>query len=229
MEQNKYQDALIYTIKTDNGIYVGSTCDFVKRKTNHKSSCFNENSEVYNIKLYQNIRENGGEYSMEIYKLFPCNSKEELYIAEEKVRKELNPNLNSIKCFRTEEEKDEWFSQNKDNKKQYDKQYYEENKDHKKEYQKKYCEENKEKVSKRKAEYRNKNKESIAACNKEYREKNKEKISKQKSEYREKNKEEISKQRSEKIICKCGCKIRKDGLSEHLKSKKHIKLMNQVI
>ena len=214
MEQNKYQDGLIYTIKTDNGIYVGSTCDFVRRKTNHKSSCFNENSEQYNIKLYQNIRENGGEYSMEIYKLFPCNSKEELYIAEEKVRKELNPNLNSIKCFRTEEEKDEWFSQNKDNKKQYDKQLYEENKEKIKQRVKEYREENKEKIKQQAKEYRNIKKESIAARNKEYQ---------------QKNKEIISKQRSEKVTCECGCEVSRRNITRHIKSQYHINLMNQVI
>jgi len=102
MEQNKYQDGLIYTIKTDNGIYVGSTCDFARRKTNHKSSCFNENdNKVYNYKVYKNIRENGGEYTIEIYKLFPCNNSNELQIEEEKVRNVLNANLNDRKCFKS--------------------------------------------------------------------------------------------------------------------------------
>ena len=52
MEWNKYQDGLIYTIKTDNGIYVGSTIDFSNRKKNH-----NENIHRLNTKLYKNIRE----------------------------------------------------------------------------------------------------------------------------------------------------------------------------
>lgn len=104
MEQNKYQNGVIYTIKTDNGLYVGSTIYYRKRKNSHKHKCFNENDKLYNIKLYQNIRENGGEYSIEIYKMFPCNSHEELIKEEEKVRKYLNPNLNMQQCFTTDEE-----------------------------------------------------------------------------------------------------------------------------
>ena len=108
MEQNKYQDGLIYTIKTDNGLYVGSTIDFAQRKRAHKSDWFNEKSYKYNRKLYQNIRENGGEYTIEIYKLFPCNSGEELCTEEDEVRKFLNANLNTYKCIRTKEEELEY-------------------------------------------------------------------------------------------------------------------------
>ena len=99
MECNKYQNGLIYTIKTDNGLYVGSTIDFTNRKYQHKSKCFNENSKQYNLNVYKNIRENGGEYTIEIYKMFPCNSNEELRIEEKNVIKYLNPNLNTISAF----------------------------------------------------------------------------------------------------------------------------------
>lgn len=105
MERNKYQDAVIYTIKTDTGLYVGSTCDFAQRKQSHKELCFHENRKGHNIKLYQNIRENGGEYSMEIYKMFPCNNKDELHKQEEEVRKYLNANLNMVSCYGRDYEK----------------------------------------------------------------------------------------------------------------------------
>ena len=95
MEANIYQNGLIYTIKTDNGLYVGSTINFIKRKSKHKNSIYNENVKHYNCKLYKNIRENEGVYSIEIYKLFPCNTNDELRIQEEKIRVELNANLNS--------------------------------------------------------------------------------------------------------------------------------------
>jgi len=160
MACNKYQSALIYTIKTDNGLYVGSTCNFAKRKDEHKSNCFNEKSKQYNLKVYKNIRENGGEYSIEIYKMFPCNSKEELYIAEENVRKEINANLNSLRCFRTKEDK-------KQQKKECEKRYYMKHNDKIKQYQKKHYSEN--------SDIRNEK-------NKEYQQKNKEIISKQRSE-----------------------------------------------
>lgn len=115
MECNKYQDGLIYTIKTDNGLYVGSTCDFAVRKKNHKTSCFNEKSDKYNTKLYQNIRENGGEYSIELYKLFPCNTNEELRTEEEEVRKYLNANLNSQRAFMSEEEEIKYHKEYREN------------------------------------------------------------------------------------------------------------------
>ena len=44
-------------------------------------------------------------------------------------------------------------------------------------------------------------------------------------EYKEKNKEKISERCGVKIMCECGCQIRKDGLKDHLKTKKHKKLM----
>ncbi len=131
MEQNKYQNGVIYTIKTDNGLYVGSTINFRKRKNSHKTKCFNETDKLYNIKLYQNIRENDGEYSIEIYKMFPCNSSEELIKEEEKVRKYLNSNLNMQKCFTTEEEVKERKRcyACKDEQKEQRKAYYYKNKD----------------------------------------------------------------------------------------------------
>ena len=130
MECNKYQNGLIYTIKTDNGLYVGSTIDFTVRKWKHKYNCFNENSDKYNVKVYKNIRENGGEYTIEIYKMFPCNSDEELRIEENNVIKYLNANLNTNLAFQSVEEK-----------KEYGKEYYKE-----------YRQQNKEQIKNQKAE-----------------------------------------------------------------------------
>ena len=200
MECNKYQDGLIYTIKTDNGLYVGSTCDFVARKYKHKSNCFNENGKLYNTKLYQNIRENGGEYSIELYKLFPCNSDEELRIEEEQVRKYLNPNLNTYKCIRTKEEK-----------KEYNKEWIESNKQHRQEYRQKWSNENKDK----KRNY-----------DETYRKKNKEKITIHKKEKYQQNKEDVKKKQAEIITCECGCETTRGHISRHRKSKKHLNLMD---
>ena len=145
MEQGKFQDALIYTIKTDNGIYVGSTINFADRKRRHEFDCFNEKSKAYNYKLYKNIRENDGEYTIEIYKLFPCNSSEELRMEEEEVRKYLNANLNSIASFLSTEEI----------------------KEYRKEYKKQYHQKNKEIILQNQKEYRQENKEMISQKNKE--------------------------------------------------------------
>jgi len=72
-----------------------------------------------------------------------------------------------------------------------------------KEYQKEYYKNNIEKI-------------------KEYYDKNRKKRNEYEKEYRKNNKEKIK----EKIICECGCKISKNNLSRHLKSKKHLKLIS---
>ena len=43
-----------------NKIYIGSTWNFTRRKSEHKSDCYNKNSKKYNTTLYKYIRENGG-------------------------------------------------------------------------------------------------------------------------------------------------------------------------
>jgi hypothetical protein len=42
------------------------------------------------------------------------------------------------------------------------------------------------------------------------------------------NKELITKKKEEKITCECGCKSRRDDISHHRKSKKHIRLMKNL-
>ena len=149
MACNKYQNGLIYTIKTDNGLYVGSTIDFTVRKRAHKSKCFNENCKEYNKKLYQNIRENGGEYTIEIYKMFPCNSDKDLRSEEENVRKYLNANLNTNLAFQSVEEKKEyiknWTINNKEHIKQVKTEWRKNNLEKNSLASKKWIENNKEK------------------------------------------------------------------------------------
>jgi len=59
-----YSKTIIYKIVCNDvsvkGVYVGHTTDFIKRKTAHKNLCHNENNKMYNLKLYQFIRANGG-------------------------------------------------------------------------------------------------------------------------------------------------------------------------
>ena len=46
--------------------------------------------------------------------------------------------------------------------------------------------------------------------------------------YREDNKEQISKQKKERVSCECGSIVNRDELSRHRKSKKHIKLLEEI-
>ena len=77
-----------------NDIYIGSTVNFRHRGYQHKY-----NSKYSDIKLYKNIRENGGWVNYSIIELekFPCNNSIEARERERYYYDLLNPNLNSIK------------------------------------------------------------------------------------------------------------------------------------
>jgi len=122
-----YQKSLIYKLEHLNKpelCYVGSTSNFVKRKAEHKSDCNNENGKKYNRLQYRTMRENGGweQFKMVVIKEYPCNTRIELDIEEEKCRKELQANLNDRRCHRTKDDI-------KEDRKEYDKKYKESNKE----------------------------------------------------------------------------------------------------
>jgi len=191
-----YSNAVIYTIRTGDSVYVGSTCNFKNRKWQHKYSLTTETAKSYNFKLYKTIRENDGEWIMKPYKLFSCQNKTQLEIEEERCRVELNADLNSCFCH----------GKNKEKENEHKKKFYEKNKD-------KYYERNKQ--------YREQNKEQSAEYMKQYREQNKEKIDVSYKKYYEHNKEKLS----QKITCECGCVVNNSSLSQHKKTNKHFKLL----
>jgi hypothetical protein len=201
-----YSKTIIYKlIKNDDfnneNIYIGSTINFPKRKCLHKHNCCNENSNYYHLKVYQNIRENGGweEWKMIEIEKYPCNDKREAEAREEYWKCELNANLNMIRAFRTEEQKIE-------DKRIRSKEDYIKNKDIIDEKHKKYYTENAEKITERVKQYKTENAEKIAE---------------KASEWYEKNKEEITKKRKEQITCECGSIIRQFCYSRHKNSLKH--------
>jgi len=61
-----------------------------------------------------------------------------------------------------------------------------------------------------------------------YYENNKGKKLEQFKEYREQNKVKLLEQKQEQITCECGCIIRKDGLTKHRKTQKHLLLTKQI-
>jgi len=234
-----YSKAVIYTIRSKDSIYVGSTINFISRKNQHKACIYDEKRCQYNRKLYKTIRENG-EWSMRPYRVFPCNSKMELNIEEERVRRELNADLNMNSCWTGLTEKEyriKYCEENKEKISEIGRQYREENKEKLRESKKQYYQENKEQISEQLKQYREKNKEQISEQQKRYREENKEKlseylinyyqenkkqISEQRKQYREENKEKISEQKKEKMTCECGSICRKYDLARHKKTKKHL-------
>ena len=146
-----YNLGCIYKIKhnedyDDVNIYIGSTCNFIKRKNHHKNSCINEKNNNYNTPLYQYIRENGGWDCFIMIKIhdFPCENKYNLNIEERRVIDLLKPNLNKHIPTRS---KKEWREDNRDKLAERHKEYREANREKLAEISKEYREDNREKLA----------------------------------------------------------------------------------
>tara|TARA_R110000787_G_scaffold286425_2_gene404818 strand:- start:5515 stop:6084 length:570 start_codon:yes stop_codon:yes gene_type:complete len=152
MPKKEINDYIFYKIVClDNSIdlcYVGSTANWKARNHHHKSDCNNETSKNYNSKIYKTIRENGG---WENFKMVQLGTREQLTKREaeqieEKYRQELKANLNTIKCFRTEEQKKEHNKKYREANIDKFKEYREANRDKFLEQQHNYYEANKDKI-----------------------------------------------------------------------------------
>ena len=114
--------------------YVGKTTNLNKRWISHKSKCNNENSNGYNFKLYQFIRENGNIDNWNIIEIEKNEyDNKEACLRERYWFEELNANLNIVIPSRTLKEYEE---NRKENKKEYHKEYYQKNIEKLKEYNK---------------------------------------------------------------------------------------------
>ena len=99
-----YHKGCIYKIKhqldyNDENIYIGSTCNFIRRRCMHKSDCCNPDSKSYNLKLYQYIRENGGWKNFEVLILEEC-AIEKLIELEQSYMDFLKPTLNQCNAVK---------------------------------------------------------------------------------------------------------------------------------
>jgi hypothetical protein len=132
-------------------IYVGSTCNFTKRKSEHKSRCCNENAKDHNFKVYKIIRDNGGfeNWDMILVEEYPCENKLQKLQRERYWYEELKSTLNGDVPGRS------------------DKEYREENKQKIAEQKKEYYEENRKKILEQKKEYHGLNKQKILEKRKE--------------------------------------------------------------
>ena len=112
-----YNNALIYKLccKDTNikEVYIGSTCNFRRRKCQHKSCCISSKSKSYNMVVYEFIRKNGGwdNWDMVLIEKVICNDKLELKQKERvHIEKTLN-NLNRVLPSRTQKE---WVNDNRE-------------------------------------------------------------------------------------------------------------------
>ena len=224
-----YSKCCIYKIEhidDEKLVYVGHTTAFDKRKTTHKSSCYNDNNKHYNFKVYQMIRENGGweKFLMLEVEKYPCADKREAERRENEIMKELRASMNTNKSFITQEISEymkEYYETNKPKIQEHHKEYRENNKLKIQEYKKEYYEENKTKIQERHKEYRENNKPKLQERDKKYREANKPKIQERDKKYREANKSKID----EKVKCECGCDVMKRNLKRHQVTKTHLDKM----
>ena len=88
--------------------YVGHTTNWINRKSAHKSRCNNENDKVYNLKIYQTIRANGGwvNWDMILIEDYPCTNSLEACKRERELMEEYDAKMNTIKSYQTEEERE---------------------------------------------------------------------------------------------------------------------------
>ena len=186
-----YSKTLIYKLvhKDDlenKNIYIGSTTDFRRRKSQHKETCNNPNSMSYEFKLYQNIRANDGwnEWVMIEIEKFACTDKREAAARERYWCEHYNSELNMQVPGRT---KKEWYNDNIE-------------KFHKE--QKIYRDElgGREKMMK----YRQNHNEELIEYNKRKYEKNREKIL-----------EQLKIKNNKRVTCECGLILSQGGLSRH--------------
>jgi hypothetical protein len=166
--------------------YVGHTVSFRHRKNEHKNRCNNEKLKHYNYKIYQTIRDNGGWDNWKMIEIEKriCIDKRDSERHEQKLIQDIQADMNMVRAYRTEEEKQE-------QQKQCQKQYYEQNKEQIEEYRKQYRQQNRERTKEYNKQYKEQNKEQIKEYEKQYNEQNRERKKEYNKQYKEQNKEQL--------------------------------------
>ena len=207
-------------------IYVGSTTNFFKRKSQHKGNCINKHGKTkFNQPVYCFMRLHGGWENWNMIEIdeVNCRSKRHKNQIEAKYIRYLGATLNRV------------IPQDIDDRlggKEYYRQYSENNRESLAEKHKVYREKNREKISEKRKQHRKKNLEKISENKKKYYEKNREKIIEKVKVYKEKNREKVLERKrewykkiagnmKEKVKCECGYIVSKGYLKEHKKTQKH--------
>jgi hypothetical protein len=125
--------------------YVGSTDSVRNRKSDHKHNCNNVNGKLYNLRVYDYIRENGGWENWKLIELerYQYERKPELHARERYHMEQLGATLNSRVPNRTDAE---YRQDNVEQIKQRLKQYYHDNSSQIKQKAKRYYQENAEQI-----------------------------------------------------------------------------------
>lgn len=244
-----YNNTVIYEIickdPTVTDFYIGSTCNFRKRKYDHKHVTKTETNQDYNCPLYKCIRDHGGWENWEMLPIarVTCVDKLEKFMWERKYIKRLRPTINKSVPNRSREE----YNQ------------LPEVKEYMKEYFREYAVKKSDQIKKKKDEYYKKIKDEIEelkqneqvkelvevkeltkkqqytkAYNEKYRSLNREVLKEKNRKRYEENREQIKlyykkyrEQRSEKVQCECGSFVCLYRLPGHKRTYKHINFVKE--
>jgi len=77
-------------------------------------------------------------------------------------------------------------------------------------------------------QYYVKNKDKYLERNKQYYTNNKDKILEQNKHYKTENKDKLLERMNQKVTCECGCIVSRCNLPRHKRTKKHLKLMENI-
>ena len=196
-----YSKLAIYQIRIGNYVYTGSTCNFIKRKYQHKHKSLTFNQ----AKLYKIIVQEGGwsKATIGIVEHYPCENyaqarERERYWVEQQLEAH---SMNTYLPFTSVEEKKEYMQDymlsyakqyyltHRDELLETHKEYYLDNKEEIKIQQKKYYECNKDKISEKMKIYYSDNKDKLLEYQKSYRVgENLQKYKEYQAEYRQKKK-----------------------------------------
>jgi len=206
-EMINYDKSFIYKLcckdPSISDIYIGSTVNPSRRKCQHKYICNNSQSKMYNLKVYEFIRNTGGfkNWSMVELERYSAKDKSDLHKRE---RYWIENERSTLNCDIPTRTKYEWT---KDNKEKIIVKQGE------------YRKANKENIAKYNYEYYKANKDKIC----EYYKDNKDKIRVKQAGYYKDNKDKIALINSEKVKCDCGSIVTHSGIYQHRKTKKHQK------
>ena len=95
-----YETGYIYKILTNDKEYIGSTNNFILRKSKHVSNCKSK-SKKNDTLLYRNMREANGKFFMSIISIHNNITRKDLLELEEENRCLFKTELNMIKCKKT--------------------------------------------------------------------------------------------------------------------------------
>ena len=221
-----YSNTIIYKLECKDprvtDIYVGSTVNFKKRKSDHKRKCneVDDHGEyVYDMPVYQFMRLNGGwdNWNMVQVDVVACENKRQKNKIESEYIKELGSTL-SLTSMEGGLEMKEWY-----------KQYREKNREKIATRMKQYQEDNREKIAHKNKEWRENNREKIYEKQKKWCEDNHDHLLASRREYYRKTREKTAKslkrwrdKNRDMVKCVCGSTIVRYKIGTHENSKKHI-------